>query len=199
MRGLQNPKPASTIDFFNILITYYICAVRAGAIKRKDHPEGDLGLTHDDIMKQSETLDDKTLEDIKSMIPLVASLYNKNIDRLLQDDRKILERMVDLGILRRHGELTAEFKLYLEDYCKDQFLADCAKEQHIKSISELGQSDDSDTDSNIHKLIILIAEFIGMSPIEVMKLYKLKHRHYEAFDLMQMAIVVKQCLRVKEA
>jgi hypothetical protein len=199
-KKVENPKPANTISFFSTLITYYICAVRAGAIKLKACPEGDLDdLTVDDIKKQSETLEDKIWEDINNMIPLVASLYNKNIDRLLQDDRKIVERMVDLGIMTRHGELTVEFKLFLEDYCKDQFLADYAKEQHIKSISELGQSDDSDTDSNIHKLIILIAEFIGMSPIEVMKLFVLKHRNYKAFDLGQMARVVKQCLRVKEA
>lgn len=192
-------KPANIVDFFMNLIAFYVCVVRATAIKLKDHPEECFNFTLDDIRKQSETLDDKTWEDIKSMLPLVASRYTKSIDRLYQEDHKILERMVDLGILTRHGKLTVEFKLYLEDYLKDQFLADSAKEPHIKSISELGQSDDSDTDSNIHKLIVLIARFIGMSPIEFMKLYKLKHRYYEAFDLGQMARVVKQCLRVKEA
>jgi hypothetical protein len=99
-KKFENPKPANTISFFNILIPQYICAVRAGVIKRKDHSEGDFDLTHDDIMKQSETLEDKTLENIKSMIPLVASLYNRSFDRLYQEDHKILERMIGLGILR---------------------------------------------------------------------------------------------------
>jgi hypothetical protein len=192
-------KSGNTIHFFMKLLTYYVSSERAKAIKLKDHPEGGLDITYDDIIKQSKTLDDKTHGDILSMLPLVGSVYNMYADRLYREDHKILERMVDLGILKRHGELTVEFKLYLEDYCKDQFLADYANEPHIKSIYELGQSDDGDTDSNIHKLIILIAEFIGMSPIEVMKLFELKHMHYKAFDLGQMAIIVKQCLRVKEA
>jgi hypothetical protein len=110
--------------------------------------------------------------------------------------------MVDLGIIKRHGELTAEFKQYLEDYLKDQFLTYYSKDQDIKSISELGQSDDSNIDYlNTRKLMILIAIFIGMQHTEIMKVCysEDRHRQDKAFDLEQMALIVKECLRVKKA
>lgn len=186
-------RSANSFEFFMMLITYYVSAERVSAIKFKDHPGGGfVDVTYGDIIEQSETLEDKTIEDIMSMTRLVAGLLTMSLDHDYRQHHKILERMINLEIIKRHGELTAEFKLYLEDYCKDQ---------NIKSISDLGQPDsDIDTDSrDSSKMIVLIAMFIGMSTKEFKKIFKSKHRQNEAFDLQQMALVVKQCLNVKEA
>jgi hypothetical protein len=49
--------------------------------------------------------------------------------------------------------------------------------------------------------MILIAIFIGMQHTEIMKVCysEDRHRQDKAFDLEQMALIVKECLRVKKA
>jgi hypothetical protein len=89
-KKFDDPKPANTVDFFTILIPIYIAATRA-SIKFKDHPEGDFNFTWENINKQSEVFDDKTLEDMRSILPLVASRYIKAIDHEISENRKILK------------------------------------------------------------------------------------------------------------
>jgi len=171
-------RSANSDEFFIMLITFYVCSERVNTIKFKDHPEGGFDVTLD-----AKILADKTLVDIHDMAGLVAGLKIMSYDHSYQQKNKILERMIDLKIIKRHGEFTTDFKLYLERYCR----------LSNKTISELGIFDYEHNEI----IVPLIADFIGMSIKEFKKINKLKHRLNEAIDLDQMAVVVKQCLKVK--